>query len=446
MDAILEQYDMYPKVFPVNTDVEMTLCALKPANAFTGEYIVQFCSLDHGSEEWMLYEIPVTAGEDKALHFTCRLEEEGEYFVRVFQGGQLFKMSVYALEADLACRIPLRGDLHLHSTRSDGVQSPEIVCANYRKLGYDFLVLTDHHRYYPSLEAMEAYKEADMTLNILPGEEVHLPMTDVHIVNAGGMYSINGLLYSNAQFKECGDDLSKRSFNGEAPAMITDEEYERQILEIMESDRCADCPPRVNKQSFAVCCWAFDRIREAGGLGIFAHPFWIAYQYNVATDLTLYMMKKHPFDAFEVLGGENYYDMNGLQTALYYEEYKEGRVHPIVGSTDSHNSEPSNRNYDVCSTIVFAHANEREDILQSIRDMYSLAVDTISKEFRLVGGFRLQRYGCFLMQNWYPIHDMLAAEDGALMSKYCAGEANAAELAVMKQKSDAMFAKYFKTL
>ena len=43
------------------------------------------------------------------------------------------------------------------------------------------------------------------------------------------------------------------------------------------------------------------------------------------------------------------------------------------------------RNGDICSTIVFAHANERTDIIQSIKDKYSVAVDTISKEYRLVG-------------------------------------------------------------
>lgn len=447
MNAILHQYDVYPKVIPVHTETEMTICPIGEKRKFEGEYIVQFCVLAHGEGEWMLYENPVTAGEDGALHFTGNLPEEGEYFIRVFKdGSQLFKMSVYALEHDLANRIPLRGDLHLHTYRSDGKQDPATVCANYRKMGLDFLVITDHHRYYPSLEAIHAYRDADITLNILPGEEVHLPMTRVHIVNAGGLYSINGLLDSNAQFKECGDDLTKRSMYGEAPAMITEDEYKKQIEEILASEACSDCPERVDKQSYAVCCWAFDRIREAGGLGIFAHPFWISYQYNVAIPLTRYLLKKHPFDAFEVLGGENYFDQNGLQTAMYYEEYKEGRVHPIVGSTDSHDSTENNRNRAICSTIVFAPVNEREAILQSIRDKYSVAVDTISAEYRLVGEFRLQRYACFLMHNWYPLHDRLAAADGEIMREYCAAEADASELAVMKKKSEVMFRKYFKTI
>lgn len=37
-----------------------------------------------------------------------------------------------------------RGNLHTHSTRSDGVVAPEEVCRRYRDEGYDFLALTDH--------------------------------------------------------------------------------------------------------------------------------------------------------------------------------------------------------------------------------------------------------------------------------------------------------------
>jgi hypothetical protein len=37
-----------------------------------------------------------------------------------------------------------RGNLHAHSTRSDGGLPPDAVCAAYRRQGYDFAVLTDH--------------------------------------------------------------------------------------------------------------------------------------------------------------------------------------------------------------------------------------------------------------------------------------------------------------
>jgi hypothetical protein len=37
-----------------------------------------------------------------------------------------------------------RGNLHTHSTRSDGARTPEQVVNDYRERGYDFLSLTDH--------------------------------------------------------------------------------------------------------------------------------------------------------------------------------------------------------------------------------------------------------------------------------------------------------------
>jgi len=37
-----------------------------------------------------------------------------------------------------------RGNLHTHSTNSDGVLSPEEVCRRYQAEGYDFIALTDH--------------------------------------------------------------------------------------------------------------------------------------------------------------------------------------------------------------------------------------------------------------------------------------------------------------
>ena len=78
-----------------------------------------------------------------------------------------------------------------------------------------------------------------------------------------------------------------------------------------------------------------------------------------------------------------------------------------------------------------------------------IAVDTISEEFRLVGEPRLVRYGCFLLKNYFPLHDELCAEEGRLMRQYVIGtseerEEAAAMLKVihgrMKRLREKMFA------
>jgi histidinol phosphatase-like PHP family hydrolase len=49
-----------------------------------------------------------------------------------------------SLEAFAAPGRFYKGNLHTHSTRSDGKLAPEEVCRRYRERGYDFLCLSDH--------------------------------------------------------------------------------------------------------------------------------------------------------------------------------------------------------------------------------------------------------------------------------------------------------------
>jgi hypothetical protein len=66
-----------------------------------------------------------------------------------------------------------RGNLHTHSTRSDGVLEPEEVCRRYRAEGYDFLALTDHFvgRYgYPIVDT-KAFRTNSFTTIL--GAELH---------------------------------------------------------------------------------------------------------------------------------------------------------------------------------------------------------------------------------------------------------------------------------
>ena len=106
---------------------------------------------------------------------------------------RVFEFRLYALEADLFPRRPYKGDLHMHSSRSDGHESPAYVAASCRKIGLDFMALTDHRQYEPSLEAMRAFAGLPLDLPMYPGEEVHPPDNPVHMVNFGGSFSINAL-------------------------------------------------------------------------------------------------------------------------------------------------------------------------------------------------------------------------------------------------------------
>ena len=444
-------FDIFPLVFPINKKVIFTAQALGTRQKLQGEYTVTVHRALAGSprEAFSAWnsESYTCQAENGALQFAYTASHEGEYFVRIHQNGaQIAQLHIYALAEDLSCRYPLRGDFHVHTSGSDGQEPPEIVCANYRRKGYDFIVITDHFRYYPSLNAIKAYQDVKIPLCILPGEEIHLPGTPVHIVNAGGLFSINGLLPTGHNYLETDGEISGRRLDEsvQPPDVYETSAYWGEIKEIEERVKQSSIPTTVDSCSYAVCCWAFEKIRQADGLGIFCHPYWLQDLYQIPEDFTLYMLQEHPFDAFEVLGGENYYAQNGLQTALYYEEYKHGRAHAIVGSTDSHGSTSSNRNWDICSTIVFARSNQRKDILTAVKEKYSVAVDTISKEYRLVGEYRLQKYASFLMERYFPIHDQQTLVDGELMYQYAIGNATKTEVELVGKRAEALLKKYIR--
>lgn len=430
----LHYYDVYPKVFPAGKEIEITIKPLGiHAEIIKDSKAVDLFVLgledgqtrywpERGNNKTAEYE--VTDGNVIKLKHTFPTEQQ--YFLRFVDkenGKRLLQLNVYALAEDLCGRYPFVGDLHMHTCRSDGRQDPVIVCANYRKHGYDFMVISDHSRYYPSLDAIEAYKDVPIELNIVPGEEVHMPdgngvINDIHIVNFGGNYSVNALIDSEDHCVEVGTAKERRTINGaDCPDVMSEEQYYETIKEFAKT---LDVPEGIEKNTYASCVWIFNHIKKAGGLGIFCHPYWISNVFQIPETFMDYMLETAPFDAFEVLGGENYYEHNGFQTHKYYEMRAKGYDFPIVGSTDSHSS-VNNENAYLASTMVFSPVNEKDALIASIKDKYSVAIDGISKEFRLVGDLRLAKYACFLLKEFFPLHDDLCHEEGRAMKDYVCG-------------------------
>ncbi len=456
----LNYWDIFPKVIPVGKEVEITV---KPINRHwniinadnEADYSVEMLGTEDG--EIGLYpdrennkKVSVKAIGNGAFTLRYTFPSEQEYFLRVKKqtdGWQMVQLSVYAVAEDLCGRYPFVGDLHMHSRCSDGSQMPEIVAANYRRHGYDFTVISDHGRYYPSLDAIAYYKDLGLDYLIVPGEEVHLPYwgekgNDVHIVNFGGGYSVNALVKESSHVNDVGDSVERRTHDfPNPPDSVTMEIHRSDILALAET---LDIPEGIESYSYAACVWIFNHIRAGGGLGIYCHPYWISNLYQVPETLNDYILKTQPFDAFEVLGGERYYEQNGLQTLKYYDLRSKGYDFPIVGSTDSHNSLETSPGAYVASTMVFSPANRTADIIDSVKAKYSVAIDGISEEFRLVGDFRLSKYACFLLKNFFPLHDELCFEEGRAMREYVNGDEDAeAVLRLIAPRMEKQRRKYF---
>ena len=79
------------------------------------------------------------------------------------------------------------------------------------------------------------------------------------------------------------------------------------------------------------------------------------------------------------------------------------------------------------------------DIMRYIVEKGSIAIDGISKEYRLVGDFRFAKYANFLLKNYFPLHDDLCYEEGRAMKDY-ADRQKWARMSLMNTATSGVFA------
>ncbi|MDW7655826.1 MAG: hypothetical protein SCM11_01490 [Bacillota bacterium] len=339
------------------------------------------------------------------LYFTYCFEAEQQYVLDIWSSQEPNKKQqfrLYALHPDLYALRPFKGDLHIHSNRSDGRQEPGIVAANFRRAGFDFIAITDHSKYQPSLEAMERFADVPTGLAMFPGEEIHIGGY-MHAVNVGGRFSVNERYFSD------------------------EHKFQAQIDRIA---RTTSLPEGINPLEFALRKWVSDRIREGGGLSVIVHPHWIhpyLYNYNMQDTMTDFLFENNIYDAFEVCS--RYARMN-LQVAFYNDQRAKGRKIPIVGASDTHDSEADRQ--DAAYTLAFAADCTFPSIYKAVMSLYSVAVQPITDStYFICGPYRMVKYGSFLLEQFYPRHDDLCLELGIQMKNHVLGDHGA--LSILQQ-------------
>ena len=154
--------------------------------------------------------------ENGDLILSVQTPEEGEYTILLDKANadgtftELFTLQFYALKDDLFVLNPYKGDFHMHSSCSDGRQPPAYVAATCRRNGFDFMALTDHFQYAPSLTAQKAMADFGCTMLVFPGEEVHAPDNPVHIVNFGGSASVNELIKKDEEREKARKEAERK--------------------------------------------------------------------------------------------------------------------------------------------------------------------------------------------------------------------------------------------
>lgn len=307
-------------------------------------------------------------------------------------GNESFVASVpvYALGEDIYALRPFKGDSHIHSTNSDGKNSPEEVALRCYEVGLDYQAISDHSVYSTSEDMKRKFSRFPTSMSFFNAEECHY--SHAHIQNFGGSQSLTEYVKKN-----------RREFD----ALVAE------IEKTLPADVSA-----VVRRNVAVAEAEFDFIRRLGGIAVFNHPFWEAapkkgkYTHMESRMLDL-IAGRQKFDAYELVNS-TCADIALARALCHYPRHCAGK--PVIGCTDAHSVDLQGTGY----TIVFAKSCDFPDIKGAVLGGKSLAVDAYSshgsKLQRLAfGDERLVRFSYFLFDEYFPLHDELVAREGKLI-------------------------------
>lgn len=413
-------YTVWPCIVPSEKKTEMVIAPVERAFLLREgeEYTVTLIPVNGDEPDYYnvsAFETLSVVASNGVLRFTYAFEGEMEHLIILSQGEKkLQEMAVYSLREDLYALLPLKGDFHGHSYRSDGRRDPAALAGHYREQGYDFFSLTDHNRFYPGGEVDEVYAGVDMGFTRVRGEEVHAPTSIVHIVHVGGKESVTETYV-----------LDRERYEAEIA------EYEKKV------------PAHVPAQyafRYARAMWATDRIHAAGGLAIFPHPYWRPGKsrvHNVCDEFAAILLKSGMFDAYELIGGMGQVG-NNRSVALWSELRAQGLKIPVVGSSDVHPIEKSST-FPHVFTICFAKKNANDEIIAALKQGLTVAVEAVgdeyNRQYRCYGELRLVSYAQFLLKYYFPNLQRLCQGEGVMMRAYAMNEAPAALVEGMAQVS-----------
>lgn len=433
----LVDFKVIPRTLRSDTKETVSIIPKDPSRRFddSATYNLRITPMDNytdRADETGFEDLFKVQPQNGVISFECTLWGEQEWQITLWKEDikNAWIFHVYSLFEDMYERFPLRGDLHSHSCRSDGTHTPATVAANYRKHGFDFLALTDHSNWHGSDEMIRFYENIPLGMELMHGEEIHIKMPkdtptygsgNIHLVGLGTCGSVTDLYNSDP------------------------EKYNKEIL---DGAKELDLPGGVDAVQFSHRKWIADKIHELGGMAVIPHAFWLCgpgnYRdedtthrkfrfYHIPENMLDALIEREVFDAYEILSGgaadkENH--ENNVQTAFYYDQRAKGRNIPVIGSSDSHRTEPPVLFGEV-ETVVLAKENKEKEILCAIKDGYSVAIEKVPGELpRVHGTYRMVKYVRFLLWYYFPEHDELCFEEGRLMRELACGDFSAKDALV----------------
>jgi hypothetical protein len=382
--------EAYPKVIPAGREARVDVRGLDASTAFAAgaTYAARFFSKVNRTED---STFEATADASGVLHLALGFASAGEYALDLSRRGEekvLATEVFFALDPALAALRPYKGDVHLHTVGSDGRRSAAAMALAAREAGLDFIAITDHDKYEPSLEAAEASARLGLDLVAMPGEEVTILEAGGHVLSLNASRGVGPLRQGPAA-------------DVERARIVRDELAGRALA------------PPLTAARYAHAVWTVRKVREFGGAAVLAHPYWegTARKLYPPPAVVEQLLADGLCDGLELVGGSPTVEGNRLAIARHVEEAHRGRLLPVVGGSDAHGDEDLGAYW----TVVFARERTAKGIVGAIRDLKSVACDRkTGRQVAIYGPFALVQYAYFLDREYYPLHDPICRAQAAL--------------------------------
>ena len=329
--------------------------------------------------------------KNSKILFTYAMPHIGEFIIKVnFTYKESKIVCLYCLDETMIKLRPLKGDLHMHSTFSDGKTTPFAMAMASLGAGMDFMSVTDHDNYSGSLQAIKKVKDNDIDLLVLAGEEVSVGGKKDLSIALGNGHILS--IHANQSIEDQRKDTEK---------------YEAELQHIAQALKNEDIDKNIDPTHYAKNIWVINKIKEAEGVSILAHPNWVYRdgKYHLHQAFYKEMLKSSQLDGVEVFGEEKVKEHNNMTHLTALQTTNKHKYLAPFANSDAHDSD-----HEVGDrfTIVFVKEKSASSIITAIKAGLTCAIfKRENYEHQFIGKDALAQYVYFLIKEYYPKHTSL---------------------------------------
>ncbi len=357
--------------------------------------------------------------ENSKILFAYAMPYIGEFVIKVsFTYKESKIVCLYCLDEVMIKLRPLKGDLHMHSICSDGKTTPFAMAMASLGAGMDFIGITDHDNYGGSLQAIKKVKENGIDLLVLAGEEVSVGGKKDMSTSLGNGHILS--IHANKSIEEQRRDHK---------------EYEAELQDIAKKLTKENIDKNIDPTHYAKNIWVINKIKEAKGISILAHPNWVYRdgKYHLHQAFYKEMLRSSHLDGVEVFGEEKIKEHNNMTHLTALQTKNRHKYLAPFANSDAHDSD-----HEVGErfTILFVKEKSASSIIMAIKEGLTCAIfKRENYEHQFIGKDALAQYVYFLIKEYYPKHYSLKSRLAKLyLDQLINGENFDRKIKIVKQR------------